>query len=147
MRFWHYVTIVQCPFYVAWRYFDERDGKVNRERYLGVLDGNAFSRLWWWAELTVTGGRNNYDRTVRGAESGEFIKGAVENLLGGNPDVLHALIDVLFAEKSRPSDALVNGMSTKMNALLVTVAVDALTKEDITRLVMEVYKNESRKFS
>ncbi|HJZ11189.1 MAG TPA: DUF6339 family protein, partial [Acidobacteriota bacterium] len=143
MRFWQYMTIVQCPFYVAWRYFDEREQKVNRERYLGPLDGNALSRLWWWAELTADRANQNYDRTLKGAESGEFVKGTVENLLGGNRLIVNALIDLLFGNGRRPPEALVNKMFMKMNALLVTVAADALTKEEIEQLVRQVYDTES----
>lgn len=142
IRFWHYLAIVECPFYVAWRYFDERESKTNRERYLGPLDRNAFSRLWWWAELTADRNIEDYRKTLRGAESAEFVKGTVENLLGGNKDVLDSLIDLLFVENANPTEFLINRMFMKVNALLVTVAVDALSKEDVHRLIRRVYEHE-----
>src|SRR5262249_23931858 len=85
MRFWHYLTIVKFPHYSAWRYFDARAGKTNRNRYAGLLDDNALARLWWFADLTQDPlSTHPYWRTERTAESLEFVKGVVENLLGGN---------------------------------------------------------------
>ncbi len=142
MRFWHYLAVVGCPFYVAWRYFDERSGTVNRERYIGPLDRNALSRLWWFAELTMDRSKEDYSRTRIGSQSGEFVKGTVEYLLGGNRQVVSLLIDLLFREGSPPPpDILVNRLLKKINAALVTVAVDALLPEEIARLIAELYGN------
>lgn len=48
---WAYIGLVVAPHVVAWR-FPARDGNYTRERFDGGdLTRNAFSRLWWRAEL------------------------------------------------------------------------------------------------
>lgn len=140
MRFWHYLAAVQFSEYVAWRYFDEAQDKVSRQRYLGSLSDNALSRLWWWAELTADRrAPDPYKNTIRGAESPEFVKGIVENLLGGNRLLVNALVDALFSDGEKPPENQVKDMMVRTNALLVTVAVDALDEPEIRSLIARVH--------
>lgn len=145
MRFWHYLSLVKFPHYVSWRYFDARTGKTNRNRYVGLLDDNALSRLWWFADLTLDPeSPDPYWRTQRTAVSLEFVKGIVENLFGGNRWLVSDLADVLFNGGSRPPDALVRQLFTNANVLLVSVAIDALTRQEVHQFVQQLYSNATK---
>lgn len=140
MRFWHYLSLIKFPGYVAWRYFDPQAGKTNKHRFVGYLDDNALSRLWWFAELTMDPGNDDpYERTKRTAQSLEFVKGIVENLLGGNRPLVETLSEVLFDGASRPPDALVKEMFVRTNAMLVSVAVDALSDHEVGSIIRQIH--------
>lgn len=136
MAFWHYLSILELPEYVAWRYFDPAKAKTNKERYIGFLADNAFSRLWWWAELTHQAGTADpYFRTRAGAQNLELVKSVVENLFGGNRVLVAALIDFVCASADGVADQQkVKQLTTRINALLVTVAVDLLTDEMVQQI-------------
>jgi hypothetical protein len=140
MRFWHYLSLVKFPDYITWRYFDQQAGKTNKHRYVGYLDDNALSRLWWFAELTMNPANDDpYERTKRTSQSLEFVKGIVENLLGGNRPLVEAMSEVLFDGASRPPDALVKKMFIRTNAMLVSVAVDALSDHEVRHIIRQIH--------
>ena len=51
---WHYLTCLAYPDYVRFRWTSS-GGQVSKERFLGGLKRNAFSRLWWAAEILHEG--------------------------------------------------------------------------------------------
>lgn len=145
MRFWHYLSLVKFPHYVSWRYFDPRTGKTNKNRYAGLLDDNALSRLWWFADLTLDPeSPDPYWRMQRTAVSLEFVKGVVENLFGGNRWLVSGLADALFNGSGRPPDSLVQQVFTNTNVLLVSVAIDALTRQEVHQLVRQLCSTVTR---
>ncbi|HSE41885.1 MAG TPA: DUF6339 family protein [Acidobacteriota bacterium] len=136
MRFWHYLSMVRFPDYVSWRYYDSLAGQTSRVRYLGTLDENAFARLWWWAELTVSRfTQDPYEITLKACESFEFFHGVLRNLCGGNHFFVRCLYRKLFTNRNRPSDQLVREIFIRVNGSLVTVAIDALSEPDIESLI------------
>lgn len=140
MRFWHYLSMVKLPDYVAWRYFDPQTGKTNKHRFVGYLDDNALSRLWWFAELTLDpSNEDRYARTKLSSQSLEFVKGIVENLLGGNRSLVDAMSGMLFDGVARPPEALVKQMFVRTNAMLVSVAVDTLAPDEIRDIVRQIH--------
>ncbi len=141
MRFWHFLSMVRFPEYVSWRYYDIVSGQTNRRRYLGSLDENAFARLWWWAELTVSRfAPDPYEITLNASDSSEFFSGILRNLCGGNHSLIVSLYKKLFAGGTRPSDHLVRDVFVKVNGLFVTVAIDALNEQDVDELIERVMK-------
>lgn len=141
MKFWHYLSIVGYPEYVSWRYFDEKTATTNKARYLGSMPENAFSRLWWWAELTANRFTNEpYEITLKASESLEFVRGVLENLCGGTLLLVKALYTHLF-KQGRPQDQLVKEVFLKINALLVTVSVDSLSEPDVEDLTGSVLQS------
>lgn len=135
-RFWHYLTVLKCPDYVVWRHFDK--GKVYKQRYLGRWTRNALGRLWWWAEFTHDSddGKNPYSRTVRAASSQEFMLHTVDDLFSGNSYLVQALCDYLIpSDTARYPDADIRKLMVRLNALLVTVAIDTLDRNEIRPLV------------
>lgn len=142
MRFWHYLSLVKLPDYISWRYFDPQSGKTNKHRFVGYLDDNALSRLWWFAELTINQANDDpYERTKRTSQSLEFVKGIVENLLGGNRPLVDAMSDLLFDGASRPTDALVKRMFVRTNAMLVSVAIDALSDDEVRNIIRQIHSS------
>ena len=142
MRFWHYLSLVRVPHYVSWRYYDHRTTKTNRNRYIGLLDDNALSRLWWFADLTHDSeSPDPYWRMQRTSVSLEFVKGVVENLFGGNRWLVSGLADVLFNGTGRPPETLVKKVFTNANVLMVSVAIDALTRQEVYQIVQQLYSS------
>lgn len=142
MRFWHYLAAVKYPHYVGWRYFDSRAGKTNKSRFAGLLDDNAFSRLWWFADLTLDpASADRYWRAKRTAISLEFVRGIVQNLFGGNRPLVSSLASVLFNGNGKPPDSLVQRVFTSANVLLVSVDIDALSETEIARIVQRLYSS------
>jgi hypothetical protein len=142
MRFWHYLSIVRFPEYVSWRHYDEKLGKTNRVRFLGSLDENAFARLWWWGELTVSRfAADPYEITLKASDSLEFFSGILRNLFGGNHLLVQALYRKLFAAAERPQEQTVREIIVKLNGLLVTVAIDALSESDMDTLIDRIVRS------
>jgi hypothetical protein len=143
MRFWHYLSMVRFPDYVSWRYYDHITGETSRARYLGSLDDNAFARLWWWAELTVSRfAPDPYEITLKASESSEFFHGILRNLCGGNHFLVRSLFRKLFANGNRPSDQFVREVFIKVNGMLVTVAIDALSESDVDALIERIVERK-----
>jgi uncharacterized protein DUF6339 len=142
MRFWHYLSVVKFPEYVSWRHYDEKLGKTNRIRFLGSLDDNAFARLWWWGELTVSRfATDPYEITLKAADSLEFFSGILRNLFGGNHLLVQALYRKFFASDERPQEQMVRETIVKLNGLLVTVAIDALSESDMDVLIDRITRS------
>tara|TARA_B100001964_G_scaffold185612_1_gene205912 strand:- start:162 stop:866 length:705 start_codon:yes stop_codon:yes gene_type:complete len=146
-RFWHYLTVYEYPEYVAWRWFDSKKEKINKERYLGRWDGNALGRLWWWAEFTrdPTNNNDNYHRTLMGAKSQEFMLHSVDNLLGGNKYLLNSLCDIVFQREKKLTNSSIRKLFVRVNAALVTISVDSLSEKDIAALIERIHASLSEK--
>lgn len=135
---WHYLAVVGCPEYVYWRWFSPQIGKVRITRYLGPWYLNAFGRLWWWAELSYadTGSEPDYGPTICGAASQEFMRDMIENLLCGNRRLVNTLIAQCFNTQDRLSDAEIREVVKRLNMMLVTTSLDALS--DLSAIVASV---------
>jgi len=145
-QFWHYVAVVKCPQYVAWRWFNENMNSVPKRQYTGPWYRNAFGRLWWWAEYTQdpTAGVDRYARTIRAGQSQEFMRNTIENSLCGNRALVKSLCDAAFpAAGPRMIDDVHRKMIKRVNAMLVTTAIDALQPGEIDEVVETVVKEIS----
>lgn len=141
-KFWHYIAIVKCPQYVAWRWF-KADKNVPKTRYIGPWYLNAFGRLWWWAEYTrdPEAGKDQYARTIRAGQSQEFMKNTIENSLCGNRALVRSLCDAAFpASGIQMKDEQHRELVKRVNAMLVTTALDALQPVEIDEVVKSLVK-------
>jgi len=142
-KFWHYVAVVKCPRYVAWRWFNVTMNSVPKRQFIGPWYRNAFGRLWWWAEYTrdPQAGKDQYARTVRAGQSQEFMRNTIENSLCGNRDLVKSLCDAAFPIAGpRMRDEVHREMIKRINAMLVTTAIDALESSEIDEVVKLIVK-------
>jgi hypothetical protein len=142
-KFWHYIAVVKCPQYVAWRWFDDKKNSVPKAHYTGPWHRNAFGRLWWWAEYTrdSEAGKDQYARTVRAGRSQEFMKNTIENSLCGNRALVRSLCDAAFpASGIHMKDEQHRALVVRANAMLVTTALDALQPSEIDEVVKSLVR-------
>lgn len=142
-RFWHYIAVVKCPQYVAWRWFNAKMNFVPKRQYVGPWYRNAFGRLWWWAEYTrdSEAGKDQYARTVRAGQSQEFMRNTIENSLCGNRALVRSLCDAAFpASGIQMKDEQHRDLVKRVNAMLVTTALDALQPNEIDEVVKSLVK-------
>ena len=142
-KFWHYIAVVKCPQYVAWRWFDDKKNSVPKTHYVGLWHRSAFGRLWWWAECTrdSEAGKDQYAHTVRAGRSQEFMKNTIENLLCGNRGLVKSLCDAAFpASGIQMKDKQHRALVTRVNTMLVTTALDALQTSEIDKVVKSLVK-------
>ena len=142
-RFWHYIAVVKCPQYVAWRWFNARMNSVPKRQYVGPWYRNAFGRLWWWAEYTrdAEAGKDQYVRTVRAGQSQEFMRNTIESSLCGNRALVRSLCDAAFpASGIQMKDEQHRDLVKRVNAMLVTTALDALQPSEIDKVVKSLVK-------
>ena len=142
-KFWHYIAVVKCPQYVAWRWFNAKMNSVPKRQYVGPWYRNAFGRLWWWAEYTrdPEAGRDQYARTVRAGQSQEFMRNTIENSLCGNRVLVRSLCDAAFpASGIQMKDEQHRDLVKRVNAMLVTTALDALQPDEIHEVVKSLVK-------
>jgi len=142
-KFWQYIAVVRCPQYVAWRWFNAKMNSVPKTHYIGPWHRNAFGRLWWWAEYTrdSQAGKDQYARTVRAGQSQEFMKNTIENFLCGNRALVRSLCDAAFpASGIQMKDEQHRALVKRVNAMLVTTALDALQPGEIDKVVKSLVK-------
>jgi hypothetical protein len=142
-QFWHYVAVVKCPQYVAWRWFNASNNSVQKRQYIGPWYRNALGRLWWWAEYTQdpAAGKDRYARTLRAGQSQEFMRNTIENSLCGNRALVKSLCDAAFpAAGPKMIDDVHRKMIVRVNAMLGTTAIDALEPSEIDEVVKSVVK-------
>jgi hypothetical protein len=54
-RIWAYLTVVEFPDYVRWRWSQVEDAPVPLDRFIGHESANALAKLWWATELARNG--------------------------------------------------------------------------------------------
>lgn len=72
-RIWNYLAVVVFPDYVRWRWVqDDGSPAVSRRFVGGRTFEQAFSRLWWWAEMAWNG--DSYDAVDGIFQSSDLVK-------------------------------------------------------------------------
>lgn len=74
---WDYLSVIEFPEYVRWRWTRDSTGLVDLPRILGPDHRHAIARLWWSAELTRNGG--DYGHTVKAFTSQTAIQFILES--------------------------------------------------------------------
>jgi hypothetical protein len=126
-RLWSYLTVVEFPGYVRWRWQepDNHEDVVPVDRFLGEDSRNAVARLWWAAELTRNG--KDYGPTVKALANSRFA------VSWQHLDALHhrpaALAVVEFLDQfggEGATDPQGQAMAKAFNLALRTLVLDAL---------------------
>jgi hypothetical protein len=126
-RVWEYLTVVEHPDYVRWRWRnpDDAEAPVPIDRFLGEDSKNSLSRLWWAAELTRNGA--DYSPTVKALAISRFSVSWLKlNLIHHRAAAL-AAVDFLssFRDEGATSEQG-KVMAKAVNVALRTLSVDSL---------------------
>ncbi|UUV28479.1 DUF6339 family protein [Amycolatopsis roodepoortensis] len=126
---WNFIALIVAPDYVIWRHLGTKGTKA--VRFSGRHDLQAFSRLWWAAELF----RNGSDyRTVELACRSQDVLGSPMRLdvIDHRPTAL-AFLRVLqepLTKRSPRHGDLVNALSSAVNTAGSTLFYDVLAPEE-----------------
>jgi hypothetical protein len=132
-RIWNYLSVVEFPEYVRWRFRDEDkpDVPVPADRFLGEDSKNALARLWWAAELTRNG--SDYSPTLKALANSRFATSWQH--LDGLHHRAAALAVVEFLDDfdgKRTTDYQGQVMAKAFNLALRTLTLDALWQNPAT---------------
>ena len=130
---WAFLGAVALPEYVLWRWQDtkaEPHGPAPLDRFAGSDTKQAFSRLWWTAELFRDGA--DYGPVVKALSNQEFPNNILKVDLAHHRPTALGMIKILFpdgeeAKSTREAVAL----STAANISAATVLIDA-TAPDVS---------------
>ncbi len=126
-RLWEYLTVVEFPEYVRWRWGDEGKEKVvSAVRFMGEDSVNALARLWWIPELTRNG--SDYTRAATAMGISRLAVSWMQIKLSHHRPCLLAVVDFLqtLQEQTGRVDELGKHMAKAVNANLRTVCLDML---------------------
>ncbi|MGR4878869.1 DUF6339 family protein [Streptomyces sp. LARHCF249] len=133
-RVWNFIAMVVAPDYVAWRHrgadTDGGPGTATAARFCGPHYTQAFSRLWWAAELF----RNGPD--YRPVETACRVQDVLQttmrlDVIDHRPtaqSILKVLERQLAASVTRPGDQI-NALSSAVNAAGSTLVYDVLAPD------------------
>lgn len=126
-RLWNYLTIVEFPDYVRWRWQnpDQPETAVTLDRFLGDDSKHALGRLWWAAETTRNG--RDYARTEAGLGISRFSVSWLLLILIHHRAAALAVVDFLRSFQTHgATDTQGQVMAKAVNVALRTVCLDAL---------------------
>ena len=125
-RLWEYLTVIEFPNYVRWRWADEEsDSPVTLDRFLGEDSKNAIARLWWASELTRNG--FDYSRTEKALDISRFsVSWFKLNVLHHRPAALASVDFLATFGVNGATSAQGQIMAKAVNLALRTVCLDSL---------------------
>jgi hypothetical protein len=132
-RLWEYLTVVELPDYVRWRWrnLDDADLPVPIDRFLGEDSKNALSRLWWAAELTRNGA--DYSPTRKALSNSRFSVSWLHLNLMHHRAAALAVVDFLSSFRDEGvTDAQGQVMAKAVNVALRTLSLDAVSVNSLT---------------
>ena len=126
-RVWEYLTVVEFPDYVRWRWSnpDDPGAPVPIDRFLGEDSKNALARLWWAAELTRNGA--DYGPTVKALTISRFSVSWLHLNLMHHRAAALAAVDFLNSYQDEGATSAQGQVLAKaVNVALRTLALDVL---------------------
>ncbi len=126
-RIWEYLTVVEFPHYVRWRWqkLDDPDKMVPQDRFLGEDSKNALARLWWATELTRNG--SDYERSRIALGISRFSVSWLHLILAHHRAAALAVVDFLDTYQSEgATDTQGQVMAKATNVAMRTLCLDAL---------------------
>ena len=138
-RLWNYLAMLVAPDYVAWRHGG--NGVLAAvSRFSGVHHTQAFSRLWWAAELFRDGGDYHYVEVA--CQKQDVLNTTMRHeVIDHRPTALaivRVVEELMAAGASRLSDRI-NALSTAVNAAGSTLLYDVIAP-DLPADVSGVYE-------
>jgi hypothetical protein len=132
-RVWEYLTVVQFPDYVRWRWKnpDDTEAPVPIDRFLGEDSKNSLSRLWWAAELTRNGA--DYGPTVKALTISRFSVSWLHLNLMHHRTAALAAVDFLSSFRDEGATSTQGQIMAKaVNVALRTLSLDAMSVSPAT---------------
>lgn len=125
-RIWEYLTVVEFPDYVRWRWSQENtDDPVPLDRFFGEDSKNALARLWWACELTRNG--SSYAKGEIALDNSRFSVSWLHLILTHHRIAALAVVDFLHDFQGKgTTDTQGQVMAKAVNIALRTVCLDAL---------------------
>jgi alkanesulfonate monooxygenase SsuD/methylene tetrahydromethanopterin reductase-like flavin-dependent oxidoreductase (luciferase family) len=126
-RTWEYLTVVEFPQYVRWRWqnIDDPDKVIPLDRFLGEDSKNALARLWWASELTRNG--SDYKRSEIALSISRFSVAWLHLNLAHHRAAVLAVVDFLHTyQGGGATDTQGQFMAKATNVALRTLCLDAL---------------------
>ncbi|MEU9144344.1 DUF6339 family protein [Streptomyces sp. NPDC048349] len=133
-RLWNFIAMVVAPDYVAWRHrgsdTDGGPGSATAARFCGPHYTQAFSRLWWAAELFRNG--PDYRPVEIACRVQDVLQTTMRLDVIDHRPTAHAILKVLerqlAAGVSRPGDQI-NALSSAVNTAGSTLVYDVLAPD------------------
>ncbi|MGW1836425.1 DUF6339 family protein [Streptomyces sp. NPDC002067] len=130
-RFWTYLALGVAPDYVVWRHLSEpkadgSHGRVARDRFIGAHYKQAFSRLWWAAELFRDG--SDYRPAVVACASQDMLNSALRLDIVDHRPTAQALVKLMENGTVRTGRE-VNALTAAVNAAAATLMYDVIAPE------------------
>jgi hypothetical protein len=146
MRFWHWLCIVVLPDVVWYRWHGGipdspadvlTENPAMAERFLGAstlrgMSRNALARLWWCAE-TLYSEQDGYDLARQALTRQDLFQAIFERQFGLYPPA--ALACLRRFGNGKVSEREWREGTRRLNHYLTTIVVEALSEEDILRLL------------
>ncbi|MEU7254391.1 DUF6339 family protein [Streptomyces rimosus] len=129
--FWTYMALGVAPDYVVWRHLSEPKadgarGRVARDKFVGPHYKQAFSRLWWAAELFRDGA--DYRPAVMACSNQDMLNSALRlDVVDHRPTAL-ALIGLMERGTVRTGRE-VNALTSAVNSAAATLMYDVLAPD------------------
>lgn len=133
-RLWNFIAMVVAPDYIAWRHrgsdTDDGPGTATAARFCGPHYTQAFSRLWWAAELFRDG--PDYRPIETACRVQDVLQTTMRlDVIDHRPTaqaILNVVARQLAAGVPRPGDQ-VNALSSAVNAAGSTLVYDVLAPD------------------
>jgi hypothetical protein len=127
---WNHLALRVAPDYVAWRHpgriSGEGAGRINRDRFNGPFHKQAFTRLWWAAELFRDG--YDYAPVEFACRNQDVINTVLAIEIIRHRPVAQAYLRLLADGTVRTGDHA-NQLSTALNAAGMTLVYEALAPD------------------
>nr|BFD94236.1 hypothetical protein KitaXyl93_55960 [Kitasatospora sp. Xyl93] len=122
--FWNYLALGVAPDYVVWRHL--ADGKVAAERFRGQYHKQAFSRLWWAAELFRDG--PDYGPVVTACGVQDVLNTALRMSAINHRPTAQAIVR-LIAKGTVTTGREVNALAGAVNISAATLMYDVIAPD------------------
>ncbi|WP_049649223.1 DUF6339 family protein [Kitasatospora sp. MY 5-36] len=128
--FWNYLALGAAPDYVVWRHLAEpKDGKpakVASDRFRGTYHKQAFSRLWWAAELFRDGA--DYAPVVAACGNQDILNTALRMSVINHRPTAQAIAR-LVAKGTVTGGREANALAGAVNASAATLMYDVIAPD------------------
>jgi hypothetical protein len=124
---WAFLACCERPDFVRYRWEPGSTGAITEARFLNMRR-NAFSRLWWAAELTEDDGDYSLTEKLWSASGAQDL---LEATIGRNfshyRPAFHAFVEVLGEEKRDN----IRTVAKRQSQALTTLVLESMSKDDI----------------